>query len=359
MITGTITSRLLRAYRQSAPPTRFLSGMFTSPPENFFDSEEVQIDIVRNEEDVSIAIRDLSVGYRNNSEDLYTNKAFKPPIHKEAGPLNAFDLLNRMPGQDPFTNPDFAANATVRSFAIFRKCDQKIRRAMELQASQVLQAGVVSLIDDTGAEVYGIDYKPKATHFPTVGTAWSNAATATPLDDISALGTVIRTDGLSQPSRLVFGQTAWDEFIRTDQVKLALDNRRIDLGAVAPASRGEGAVFMGFIWAGSYRYEMWTYTGRYKHPQTGVSTPFITPGKVIMTSDGARLDAVFGSVPRLVAADPRVAQFLPGRMSDGGTGIDLSTNAWITPDGQQLFVGAGTRPLMIPTAIDTYGCLTT
>jgi len=39
--------------------------------------------------------------------------------------------------------------------------------------------------------------------------------------------------------------------------------------------------------------------------------------------------------------------------------VDIQMNAWITIDGTTMMVEAGTRPLMIPTAIDTYGCLDT
>ena len=105
-----VTRRMISAYFQDASPTAFFSGMFQTRPENLHSSEEVEIDIVRSEEDVSIVIQDLSTGYRMNSDDLYTNKGFKPPIHKEAIALNAFDLIKRMPGQNPFESPSFRAN---------------------------------------------------------------------------------------------------------------------------------------------------------------------------------------------------------------------------------------------------------
>ncbi len=39
--------------------------------------------------------------------------------------------------------------------------------------------------------------------------------------------------------------------------------------------------------------------------------------------------------------------------------IDMTTNAWFTPDNKHLKVSAGTRPLTIPTAIDTFGRIDT
>ena len=199
-MSDTTTRRMISAYNQMAAPMMFLAGMFQSPPENFHSSEEVEIDIIRSDEDVSIVIQDLSTGYRDNTDDLYTNKAFKPPIHKERVTLNSVDLIKRMPGQDPFASPNFRANIITRMFTKMLKIERKIRRSIELQASQILQTGIVTLIDDAGVALYTLDFKPKATHFPTAGITWGGA-TSVPLDDISALAEIIRNDGLSDPAQ--------------------------------------------------------------------------------------------------------------------------------------------------------------
>lgn len=354
------TKRMIDAYRQDATPTPFLSGMFQSPRMNYHATEEVEIDIVRSEEDIAIAVQDLSTGYRLNSEDIFTNKSFKPPVFKEAAPINAHTLIKRIPGQDPFMTPDFQANATLKSFGVFRKLENKIRRAMEQQAAQVLQTGTVTLIDDAGASVYGIDYKPKATHFPTAGTAWSSGS-STKIADLLSLIEVIRGDGLTDVDQLIFGSSAIRAFLDDANVQKYFNLFNANFGSIIPAEKrgGAGGVFHGTLAIGSYNVEIWSYNGRYKHPQTGVSTPFVDPGKVIVRSSMSRLDATFGAIPRITPPDSRVLQFLPERFVMPNEGMDLTPNAWITADGETLMVGAGSRPLMIPTAIDTYGCLTT
>lgn len=362
-MSGSTTKRMLRAYIQMAPPTLFLSGLFQSPPENFHTSEEVEIDIIRSDEDISIVIQDLSTGYRMNSEDLYTNKGFKPPIHKEALPINSFDLIKRMPGQDPFQSPDFRASIILRMFNGMTKIERKIRRSIELQASQVLQTGIVTLTDNTGAALYTLDYKPKATHFPTAGTTWGQVG-ADPLGDIDAVAEILRNDGLADPDQLIFGKDAFIEFLKDEEVQKHYDNRRMDLGTISPMEmRGNGGTFRGIIEIGNYRYDMWTYGGRYKHPQTGVKTQFIDPGKVVIRASSGRLDATFGAIPNIGALVGGQATGLlpelPSRISNADGGMDLFTNAWLSQDGEQLFGGVGARPLMIPTAIDTFGCLDT
>ena len=359
-MSSSVTKRMINAYIQKAAPTLFLSGMFLSPPENFHSSEEVEIDIVRDDEDISIVIQDLSTGYRMNSDDLYTNKSFKPPIHKEAFPINAFQLIQRMPGQNPFESPDFRANMITKIMGNMIKLEAKIRRSMELQASQVLQTGVVTLTDSNGVELYTLDYKPKATHFPTSSTAWGQVG-ADPAGDINSLAEVIRNDGLADPDELIMGVDAFEEFIKDSDIQARFDNRRIDQGVIGPMERrGNGGTFRGVVEIGNYKYDVWTYGGRYKDPQTGAKVQFMSPEKVIVRASSGRLDAAFGAIPNIgTMIRANLLPELPNRISNAAGGMDLSTNAWLSDDGEQLFGGAGARPLMIPTAIDTYGCLDT
>ena len=362
-MSGTTTRRMISAYYQEASPTGFFSGMFRARPENFHTSEEVEIDIVRSEEDVSIVIQDLSTGYRMNSEDLYTNKGFKPPIHKEAVPLNAFDLIKRMPGQNPFESPDFRANVITRMFSGMRKVERKIRRSIELQASQVLQTGVVTLTDINGTALYTLDYAPKAAHFPTAGVSWATATLAQKIADLTSLCDVVRGNGLMDPDEIDIGATAWENLLQTTGFLDRFDAMRADLGTITPmSSRGGGGVYRGTIELGNYKLDVFTYNGRYKDPQTGTSTPYLDPGKVVVRSSMARMDATFGAIPNigvLLGASGRLLPELPGRMSSAGNGMDLFTNVWMSNDGEALFGGVGARPLMVPTAIDTFGCLDT
>lgn len=355
-MTDATTVRMLDAYRDLAGAPMFLAGMFQTPPRNFHTTEKVELDIERDDPHVALPVRDVSVGPRHNEATKFTNKAWTPPVFNESTTITAYDLLDRDPGDTPYDSPEYIAKARVRAIRAFPKLEAKIRRAIELMASQVLQTGEISIADSSGV-LHEEDFMAKATHFPTAAVAWGGVGAA-PLTDLAALGTVVRRDGKRRPLRLVFGEVAFDRFIADDEVKSRLDNRNMMIGEIAPQVRGEGATFQGFVWVGHYRFEMWTYDGFYLDPITGAPTPFVDPNKVIMLSEGGRLDLSFGAIPRLKPPDGAAMALVPTRMSDGNIGLDLNVNAWFSPDGTHLHVSAGTRPLTIPTAIDTYGCLT-
>lgn len=351
------TIAMIDMYLEESSAPMFLSGFFQSPPANFHTTEDVEIDVQRDTEQVAIVVRDLSLPPNHNENSLFTNKRLKPPIYDEEGAVTAFEMIQRQPGENPFQNPNYAASAVRQSFAIFRKLENKIRRAIELQASQVLQTGQLNLIDKTGAAAYAIDFGPKATHFVTP-TAWAlNGSTGAPLTDLANLSNVIRRDGKREPKRAIFGVGAFTRFLANADVKVALDSLRGSIAQIAPEVRGQGATFQGWVWVGHYRLEMWTYDGFYAHQQTGVSTTFVGDNKVILNGDG-RLDLTYGAIPLIVSPDQRALPFLPPRIASEGRGLDLTTNAWVTADGKRVMVSAGTRPLTIPTAIDTFGCLT-
>jgi hypothetical protein len=354
------TTRMIEAYMEEAEAPAFLSGFFQSPPRNFHNSEKIEIDIVRDDENVAVAVQSIKAGARQNEETLYQNKAFTPPVFREEAALSAYDLGNRRPGVDPFTDPDFAANATVAAFRKFRLLERKVRRAVEMMCSQVLQTGAIILVDNDGNAVYSLDYNAPANHIINVPTTWAqNGSTGNPLLDLENLAIEVRRDGKKQPNKLVFGTAAWRAFKANALVQEAFDKQVFNLGALAPESRGQGATFMGRVWIGAYLFECWTYEGFYKHPQTGELTSYVDEDNVIMLSEGARLDLSYGAVPRIVAPDSRLLSFLPGRMSSSELGLDLNPYAWCAANGGAVMLEVAARPLAIPTAINTYACLTT
>lgn len=355
------TKRMIKAYNQQAEPTLFLTGQFQAPAKNFYNSEKVEIDITRSGEDIAIVITDLSTGRRVDSTDIYTNKEFLAPVYSQEIALNSFDLLKRMPGSDPFADFSFRANIIKRMIDGMKLEDAKIRRSIELQASQILQTGKLILTDENGVALYQIDFKPKSTHFPTAGTTWGQVG-ADPYGDLNSLGEVVRTNGLMDPDLLEFGIDAFIEFQKDAEIRALLDNRRTNAGEIQRLQlRGNGGTFRGTIDIGNYKYDMWTYGGRYTDPQTGNAVPYIDPGKVIMRASAGRLDATFGNIPninKMFNEAPLIPE-LPRRFSNRAGIMDMILNIWKNAAGTQLHGSVSARPLLIPTAIDRFGCLDT
>lgn len=363
-MTGNSTAKLIPAYFEQSPEVQlFFSGMFRTPAGNYHATEDVELDVVRSGRQVAVAVSSLASGYNHNSEELYTNKRFKPPVFKESFVLSAFDLLKRAPGQDPFANVDVRASLTGRFFRVASKVEAKIRRAIELQAAQVMQTGVVTLVNSDGDAVYTIDYKPKSAHFPTAGTSWASATLAQKIDNILALCNLIAANGKVRPDQIIMGEKAFENLINTAGfTEIRFNALRANLGSITRMSTvGNGALYRGSVEIGNYALDVFTYPEQYTDIETGAELTYMHTGKVIVRASEARLDGTFGAVPnigRLLGAQGnQVSLPLPGRLS--GSGMDMFTNVWLSPDGEALNGGVASRPLMIPTQIDSFGCLDT
>jgi len=107
---------------------------------------------------------------------------------------------------------------------------------------------------------------------------------------------------------------------------------------------------------GQQEFEIWSYDGYYRDPVTKLPVKYVGAQNIIMMSSAGRLDMTFGRVPYF-AAEARAMQFLPSQFGSAEQGLAFEANSYITQDNSALMVEASTRPLPIPTAIDTFGVL--
>jgi hypothetical protein len=356
------TIRMLQAYiEQRVSPRLFLTSFFRLTQDGIHNSEFVEVDIKRGEPRIAIPVPSISSGARKVEASKHTNKKFKPPVYDLETTISAWSTAQRQVGQDPFQDPNFRRAARDEAFRNLGELEDMIRRAVEVQGSQILSTGTVTLKDEDNATVYTLDFEAKTTHF-TTPTAWAaDGNTGDPLANISDLAEVIRRDGKQVVTDLVFGRVAMQRFLANAKVKAILDNlgqqRFAELkGAVA---RPDNVHDYGSMSIDGYLYRLWTYDDYYIDPVSGNPTPYVAENKVLLIAAQGRRDLTFGSIPMFMPPDARAMQFMPPRMTSIANGFDLTTNVWVTPDGKHLTLSAGTRPLCVPTAIDTFGAITT
>lgn len=346
-------------FTQMRLPTNFLQSWFTMKPGNVYNGKKIEIDIQRFGEDVAVALK-AGTESNINDADIVTTKEFTPPAYGEAFACDVNDLVERTAGVDPYSDAynGYAAKLISKLMTYFTLSMAMMTRAVEVQASQILQTGKLTLSGYAGDLRYELDFKPKATHFPTVSTAWSLPG-ADPLGDLQSLIEVIRADGKVNPDQLIFGSVALKNFLANAEVQKALDNRRINIGEVSPRQDNRGATFYGYVWVGAYMLEMWTYPEGYNDPQTKAFTKYVDDANVIVMSKGTRLDYSTARVPLPLGPDPRVANIMPGRLVNTSMELDVTPNLYCTPNGKQIMAELESRPLLIPVQIDGFGCVTT
>jgi len=345
-------------------------------PAQVFTTEDGKliIDTVRDDQNVAVAVR-KNTGTNMNTFHKFSQGEIEPPLFSEGFPISAELLMKRQAGE----TQEQAAQTSARNklLAVMAKgfsiCDNKIQRAYELMAAQIFMTGKIELKDADGNLVYDADFKPKASHYPTSATLWSDA-NADPIGDIEALCDQVAESCGDYPTRLHFGKAAWLAFINHPNVKAALesDNRRIDYfngQGLQPRSTNNGNVqYMAVLQLGTNQLECVLVKHQLKNPQTGArelvmptnKVMFDTFGDIESQTEGPNLIRARTKVQRLHEPDRRVADLLPSNGEITSSDGMLQYAPWVNPseDGKAVMGMIETQEVFWPQYIDSWAVLT-
>lgn len=363
-----VKKTMLEAFEQKAAPTNFLSSFFKTSERDIFPTEQCVIDVKRNLEQIAIDVKRGRGGNLNDNK-RFTTKEYKPPVYDEYSAYVGDELMKRVPGMDPYN----VSQSNLTQLVAMITDDQaqnwaKILRSIEYQASQVLFSGQVPLINDET-----IDYKQKASHQISVTTAWSDSA-GLPYKDIEGGADIIRKDGKTVLTDLVFGSTAWQNFLSNPDNVTKFNLRRVDIANIAPPRiNTEGAALHGVVTVGSYTVRCWTYPQFYDIPsdaEIGLASgtipnggqsglPYVPATKVLLIGESIDLRLVYAGLPVVAPqTDPTLAAL-------GITALPMSTRgvrqpyAHVDVKRYSLMTGVRSAPLCVPTQIDGFAWIET
>lgn len=338
----------------------FLSSFFKTKEEDFTDSEFVDIDIVRSGAKVAPALRNLTTGAVAIADDVFTGKQVRPPVYALERTVNIYDLMKRQPGESQFREVgDWAGRLVLKVKNSFEIMYDMIKRSIELQASQVLQTGTVSLTDEKGNSLdIALDFKPKATHFPTVTNDWGTTG-ATPLDDIESVCDAIRNGGHVDATTAIFGRDAWKNFIENEKVLAHFNKENLNIASLDPRLVNKGGKYMGYIDMGAYRLDLFTYNGTYEEFVSGDIKKYLDTNSVILLPEVSDLDfrLVYGLVPPFDMDEP-FASIIPNETKVDGA-VRFSNRVYRDTKVRSYTSEVTSRPICIPVSIDRFGCIKT
>lgn len=358
---------MLEAFNQKSNPTLFLSSFFRQSPNYVVDTDKLEIDVVRDNEKIAIDVTPFTNG-RLNVKKRFTTKRYKPPMFNEYHSYRGKEFFDRLPGVDPYQSQNSMAALLAKITDDQVSMKDKILRAIEKMASDTFFTGKVTLISDEE-----IDYKQKSSHQIDATAAWDSGSQDIPTD-LQGLADVIRQDGKTTLTDLIFGSNAWEDFLADTDMQARFNFRRVELADIQmPELNDQGAAFHGIITVGSYQVRCWTYPQFYDVPtdaeigvdtgtipnagQTGV--PYVPENLVLGLGRNLDLRLCFAGIPHIVnRPDPRLEALgiegIPYAMAR-----DFHPYALLDTRDECLKVGVKTRPLTVPTQIDGFGWINT
>ncbi len=287
------TQGLVDVYREQVKTTSFLRSFF---PTEEFGTKYLSIEVERGFEKVAVDVLRGTEGNRNVFSKS-TQKIWEPPLHDEYFDLTELDLYDRLfTSSGNISDTDFAALLAEGAKRLY-SLQQKIERAYELQASQVLFDGI-----STFNAVDSIDWRRKAASLSDQSaTPWSNNSN-NPFTTLENAAKWLRTNGKSQGDIyvVVMADNVLNAFLGNTFVKDRMDIWNFNLGAVnMPQRDSVGGAYHGRVSAGSYLFDIWTYPEEYTNANL-VATPYIPTKKLIVLPQNPRFKHAFAAVPQLI-----------------------------------------------------------
>lgn len=331
---GKYTQKLIAVYRERTTPTNFLTSFFRKSVE---PTLELSIEVQRGSEKIAVDVIRGTEGNRNQSTRS-SQKIFIPPAYKEYIDVTKVALWDRLFGATEIDDKVFARLINNIADEV-QMMQDKIDRSIELQCSQVLETGIVTLQNYTD-----INYGRKTASKVDLGAGnyWTDAVN--PFDAFQDGGTFMRTKGKTNTNifNAIMGEDAITALYQNAKFLERQNLFHMALDAVAPPQRDSlGAVYHGRVTAGPYKVDMWSYPEYYdSRAATPVSTPYLNPKKVVMLPQVPNLVLGFAVCEQLLKPGemPIVAPYLIREFPDERKAV--------------LDIEIQSAPLAIPVAID-------
>jgi hypothetical protein len=312
------TEALVATYANRLRPTAFLRSFF---PSVTAPTKYVSIEVQRLGERIAADVLRGTEGNRNTFS-RNTSKTFEPPFFREYFDITELDLYDLVLGNQMGANPNpalFAQLVTTVADKLGVLTD-KIERAYELQCSQVLVDGIVTINNGTN-----IDFKRKAASkvdLASAGGYWSTTSTDV-FAQLAAGCEFIRTVGRTGDSiyNLIMGENAYAALLKNTVFLGRQDLVNMNLDAVtAPQRNALGAAYHGSISAGAYTIRLWTYPQVYDSNATpSVTTKYVPENKIILVPSATNFILAHAAVPQLVGEPgqmPRQGEYVFGDYVD-------------------------------------------
>lgn len=306
---GLYTQMLMDVYVQMPEPTRFLRSFF---PDDIAPTLEISIQVERAGELVASDVMRGTEGNRNNF-DKSTERIYIPPLYREFFDKTTLQLYDKLYSAQSIDEGIFFRFLTDVATKM-KLIENMIDRAYERQCAQVLQTGVVQLVNGDN-----INYNRLATSMVDLGAGnyWSTNG-VDPFEDIQAGCTFVRQRGKFQGTRynVIMGENAAKAFFKNDVFLSRQNLFNLALDLVKPPQRMSDGTYHGSITAGPYTVGIWSYPEYYDSatPTQAAPTPsvpYIDAENVIIVPETPRFKLCYAAVPQIIDGrkEPVVGKF--------------------------------------------------
>jgi len=338
---------MMRMIDQQPPLRTFIRDTFFSRRQTFF-TEAVDFDVKKGGMAMAPFVS-KRIGSKVLERQGFITKTYKPPLVAPKRILTTDDLDTRLPGEALYNgyHPNRRRAELLQNDLM--ELDEAITRREEWMATQTMFNAEIPVIGEGVNEVIGFDFENTIV----VDIPWEDLDNAVPIEDLEKAKRIVGRSGYSATIAIGDPETMWN-FVRNKEVKELLDNRRYEMGIIAPEVLESGATYIGYL--PKPGIHLYSYDGEYAdNDNENPDYPGVRP------EDAGFIPAVYPLVPRgKVVVAP--ARNFPGRMLYAVIkDIQIGSHArarvpkqWDQEEPSERYLKISSRPLPCPTSLDAW-----
>jgi hypothetical protein len=325
------------------PPVRtFFRSTFFRHEETFV-TKNVDVDFVKGTRKVAPFVSRL-IGGKIVPNTGYSTKTYTPPLVAPEKVTTVDDLLQRQPGENPYSGRTPAERAVVKMAQDFTELRDQIARREELMCCQSIFTGTIPVIGDGVNEIIDFGFTNKET-ITTATKKWTNAA-SDPIEDLKRWHETVQKTGFVNCDMCVMGSDVAKAFINHEKVMKQLDVKNYNLAVIQPKQLPNGVTYIGTIHEiglDIYKYNEW-YLDDWTVPETPEEKPLVPVDTLALLSSTANYSMYYGAITLI---DEATGNF---RTVEGKYVADT----WAKRKPARRFLNLSSAPLCVPHDVDSW-----
>ena len=281
------------------------------------------------------------IGSSTVGTEGFTTQTYKPPLVAPDYPFTGEDLETRLPGENIYsgsTPDDRLAALIANKLASF---DDMIARREEWMAVQAITTGQIPVVGEGINQLIDFNFTNKQTL--SAKAKWNytaSDATGDPIADLKRWKRALAKCGFT-PTHVIMDTDAADAFLAHPKVIAKFNTVNANFGVLAPRDKDpDGTSFIARIneiGLDIYSYEEW-----YIDPADNVEKPLMPSGTVVLASNDK------------VATGFKLAYASIIDVVDGTFNLPRVPKTWVTKKPSARYLALQSRPLPIPTMVDSW-----
>lgn len=325
------------------PPVRtFFRSTFFRHEETFV-TKNVDVDFVKGTRKVAPFVSRL-IGGKIVPNTGYSTKTYTPPLVAPEKVTTVDDLLQRQPGENPYSGRTPAERAVVKMAQDFTELRDQIARREELMCCQSIFTGTIPVIGDGVNEIIDFGFTNKET-ITTATKKWTNAA-SDPIEDLKRWHETVQKTGFVNCDMCVMGSDVAKAFINHEKVMKQLDVKNYNLAVIQPKQLPNGVTYIGTIHEiglDIYKYNEW-YLDDWTVPETPEEKPLVPVDTLALLSSTVNYSMYYGAITLI---DEATGNF---RTVEGKYVADT----WAKRKPARRFLNLSSAPLCVPHDVDSW-----